>query len=66
MALRALLKRIEQAEEMLKRVAYGNPNGLKPLYRAEKIERLKRMGRQAFDAEVGERAATMDGNTGLN
>jgi hypothetical protein len=36
MALLALVKRIEQAEEMLRRAAYENPNGFKPLYRPEK------------------------------
>lgn len=66
MALRALLKRIEQAEERLKRAANGNPNGFKPLYRPEKTERLRIMGRPAFDAEVWETAAAMDGNTDLN
>ena len=66
MALRAVLKRIEQAEETVRRDAYVNPNGFKPLYRAEKTERLRRMGRQTFDAEVRETAATADENIGLN
>jgi hypothetical protein len=66
MALRALVKRIEQAEETLRRAAYENPNGFKPLYRAEKTERLRRMGRLGFEAEVEATAASMDGNTGLN
>ncbi len=61
MALRTLVKRIEQAEETLRRASYGNPNGFKPLYRAEKTERLRRIGRQAFEAEVEATAATMDG-----
>ncbi len=62
MALRALLKRIEQAEKALKNAANATPTTFKPLFRSEKTEQLRRMGRQAFEAEVEATAATLDGN----
>jgi hypothetical protein len=62
MGVRTTLKRIERAEKALKKAANANPNTLKPLFRSEKTERVRTIGRLAFEAEVEAAAATMDGN----
>jgi hypothetical protein len=62
MGIRTTLKRIERAEKALKNLANASPATFKPLYRSEKTERVRRIGRQAFEAEVEATAATWDGN----
>ena len=64
MAIRTTLKRIERAEKALKNLANPSPTIFKSLIWSEKTERLRRIGRQAFEAEVWEAAATLDGDTG--
>lgn len=59
MGIQTVLRRIEQAEKALENAAYASPNRFQPLYRQEKTERLRRIGRQAFEAEVEATGATM-------
>ena len=59
MGIQSTMKRIERAEKALKNLANASPTIFKPLYRSEKIERVRRIGRQAFEAEVEATAATM-------